>query len=113
MSLQSEKDLRVLWVLTSPGKPAFQSVLPWIFTQKEKAPRGEIKRVSTENALFGIKHHKGTYTLLIAVKSLEYIGFREETKQRSFHALFFPFPFSPTFAHPHVWGNIMWGHTAI
>jgi len=42
MSMQSE-DSRVLWVLTSPGKPAFQSVLPWIVTQREKAPRWEIK----------------------------------------------------------------------
>lgn len=60
MSLQSEKDDAVLWVLCSPGKTAFQSVLQWIFTQREKAPRGEIKRGSTENALAGIKHQKGT-----------------------------------------------------
>ena len=106
MSLQSEKDSRVLWVLPSPGKPAFQSVLPWIFTQREKTPRGELKRDSTENALFGIKHQKGIYVLLIAVKSLQYIGFREEANQRSSHALFFPFSFSPTFTHPQVWGNV-------
>lgn len=60
MSLESEKDLRLLWVLRSPGKPGFQSVVPWIFTQREKAPRGEIKRDSTENAVFGSKQQKGT-----------------------------------------------------
>lgn len=60
MNLQSEKDAAVLWVLPSPGKPAFQSVRQWIFTQREKAPRGEIKKYSSENALLGIKHQKGT-----------------------------------------------------